>query len=342
MRDRARHLLQRRRAKRAWLAITDHYEPLGGRVTMATAVERVQRWQAEWPRIANAAPKDAAGKKPCYSFFYPQEEYQKELLVPLADMTAMGIGDVEVHLHHESDTPEGFRDKVSTFCRRLREEHGLLHDVSGRVGFAFIHGNWALDNSRPDGLCCGLPNEIGLLKELGCYADFTMPSLPSPTQGRVVNQVYWCTGRPGLSKSFDHGIEATVGGGVQGDLLMITGPLGLRYGERLAPRLETGEIASYDLPSAYRVKRWFDLAPRVGDDIFIKLYTHGAREDNAEALLGTRDKPGGLEQMFRWLHEGAAARNIELHWASAFDMYQAVDSLTKGAGATTPATPEMH
>jgi len=53
---------------------------------------------------------------------------------------------------------------------------------------------------------------------------------------------------------------------------MITGPLGLRFAERLLPRLETGELAGYDLPTASRVRRWFDLAPAIGDDLFLKLY----------------------------------------------------------------------
>jgi hypothetical protein len=41
-------------------------------------------------------------------------------------MTRQEIGDVEVHLHHERETAEGFIRKVSGFCRRLRDDHGLL------------------------------------------------------------------------------------------------------------------------------------------------------------------------------------------------------------------------
>ena len=75
----------------------------------------------------------------------------------------------------------------------LSDDHGLLREQEGRTVFGFIHGNWALDNSLPHGKWCGLNGEIALLRDLGCYADFTMPSMPSAAQGRVVNQIYWCT-----------------------------------------------------------------------------------------------------------------------------------------------------
>jgi hypothetical protein len=328
LRDRSRHLLKSHPPKRLWVAITDHYEPLVGNVTLKTALERVSRWQDRWPRIADDAPRDAQDKPPCYTFFYPQEEYRSELLAPLAAITRSGIGDVEVHIHHDRETRVAFQEKIRTYCLRLREAHGLLHDQDGRIVFGFIHGNWALDNSRPDGRWCGLNGEIELLHALGCYADFTMPSLPSPTQGRVINQVYWCTGTSDRPKAFDRGIEATPGGGIQGDLLMIAGPLGLRYRGRVLPRIETGEIAAYDPPTRYRVKRWLDLAPRVGDDAFLKLYSHGAPEGNAAALLD-----GGLANLFHWLHEIAAERQIELHWASAFEMYCAIKGLVHGSNS---------
>ena len=141
-----------------------------------------------------------------------------------------------------------------------------------------------------------------------------------------MNQIYWCTNHPdNLPKSYDHGIEATVGGGRRGDLLMITGPVGLRAGGRMLLRLETGEIAGYDPPTPSRIRRWFDLAPTIGDDLFLKLYTHGAQERNLEPLLG-----GGLGNLFRWLAEEAEQRGIEIHWATAWQMYQAADALIHG------------
>jgi hypothetical protein len=93
------------------------------------------------------------------------------------------------------------------------------------------------------------------------------------------------------------------------------------------PWLEAGELAHHAVPCAYRVKRWLDLAPRLGDDIFLKLFAHGAREDNAAVLLGGPSRPGILGPTFQWISEAAKKRNLELHWTSAFDMFRAVDSL---------------
>ena len=324
LKNRVKQAMTRVPAKRLWVSLTDHWEPWGGNADESKAKARVEAWTQHWPTIARNAPADAVGRNPCYTFFYPQEEYHEGTLAALQPMVAEGIGDVEVHIHHKDDTAETFSAKIDAFCRQLRHQHNMLRERDGRIIFGFIHGNWALDNSYPDGRLCGVNGEISVLSKLGCYADFTMPSLPSVTQGRVVNEVYWATGSPDRSKSYDRGVTATVNGGRQGELMLITGPLGVRYRERLLPRLETGELAVYDLPTPYRVRRWLDLAPRIGEDVFLKLHGHGAREDNAAALLG----PHGLAPMFRWLKEAAGHRGMEVRWASAFEMAQAVEQVT--------------
>jgi hypothetical protein len=329
LKDRLRKAVRTSEPKRVWVAIADHYEPLGMSASVEAALGCVANWRDRWPRIADDAPRDVAEQRPQYSFFYPQEEYQRDLLNGIAEMVRLGVGDVEVHLHHDNEQRESFIQKITEYCHRLRDDHGLLREHNGRTTFGFIHGNWALDNSLPDGKWCGLNGEIALLRDLGCYADFTMPSLPSAAQSRVVNQIYWCANHADCRpRSFDRGIEATVGGGRRGDLLMITGPLGVRFGERALPRIETGEIAGYDLPTPSRVRRWFDLAPTIGNDLFLKLYTHGAAERNLEPLLG-----GALGNLFQWIAAEAERRRIELHWATAWQMYQAIDSLIQPAGA---------
>jgi hypothetical protein len=306
--------------------------------TVETALGRVAQWRDKWPRIADDAPRDAVGQQPQYSFFYPQEAYQYDLLEGIAEMVRLGVGDVEVHIHHDEahihddiGRRGSFSGKIAEFCSRLTGDHGLLRQHEGRTVFGFIHGNWALDNSRPDGKCCGVKGEISLLRDLGCYADFTMPAIPEPPQARIINQVYWCTNNADNSpRSFDHGIEASVGGGRRGDLLMITGPVGVRFGERLLPRLETGEIAGYDMPTRSRARQWFDLAPSIGDDLFIKVYTHGAHDRNLRSLLN-----GALGNLFRLIADEATERHIELHWATAWQMYQAADALIHGREPVT-------
>ena len=324
--DRLRRAVRSAKPKRAWVVVADHFEPLGRSRSVGEALRKVAAWSERWPRVAEDAPRDATGQRPQYTIFYPQEEYRNELLEGIAEIVRLGIGDVEVHLHHDNEQREPFIRKVTEYCRRLAGDHGLLRQQNGRTVFGFIHGNWALDNSRPDGKWCGLKGEIALLRDLGCYADFTMPSLPSATQGRVINQIYWCTNNPdNRPRSFDRGIEATVGGGRRGDLLMITGPVGLRFGERLLPRLETGEIAGYDLPTPARVSRWFDLAPTINGDLFLKLYTHGADGRNMEPLLNH-----GLANLYHWIAAEAERRRIEIHWATAWQMYQTADALICG------------
>lgn len=342
LKDRLRKSMRSTNPKRVWIAVTDHFEPLGKDKSLATGLASVARWREKWPRIADDAPRDAAGQRPQYSFFYPQEGYEPELIEGIAEMVRLGLGDVEVHIHHDeahlsldSERRDSFSRKISDFCRRLTDDHGLLRQQDGRTVFGFIHGNWALDHSRPDGKCCSVKGEISLLRDLGCYADFTMPAIPEPQQGRIVNQVYWCTNNQDNSpRSYDRGVEATVGGGRQGDLLMITGPVGVRLRGRLMPRIECGEIAGYDLPTPSRAKQWFDLAPTIGDDIFLKLYTHGAHDTNLNPLLN-----GALANLYAWIAEEADRRGIEAHWVTAWQMYQAADALMHGRNPVPVPSP---
>jgi hypothetical protein len=308
-----------------WVTIADHYEPRWRRADLRTAQSRVGLWRAAWPEIAKRCKPDSVGNTPRYTFFFPEEEYHPTLMEPLAEMVREGIADVEIHLHHDGEGRQNFVDRISSFCRVLDSEHGLLRKREGKLTFGFIHGNWALDNSRPDGRLCGLNDEIRVLRDLGCYADFTMPSGDSPTQARLVNTIYYCNGDPYRPKSYDDGVPITPGGGVDGDLLIIPGPLGMRWRDRLLPRLETGELRYGNVATPYRVRRWVDLAPRIGNDTFIKLFTHGAQERNSAALLGEE-----LETAFNLLVEEAHRRECAIHFVSAWQMYLAIEAIGQG------------
>jgi hypothetical protein len=277
----------------ALICIADHYEPLRGGATTTMARERVARWVRGYPELALSFA-DSRGRPPQHTFFYPAEEYQPVLLDALAGICRQGLGDVEVHLHHDRDTSDGLREKLLTFAAALHDDHGLLaRDDAGRISYGFIHGNWALDNSRPDGRWCGVNDEISVLLETGCYADFTMPSAPAPCQTRTINSIYYAHDDPARPKSHDVGTSAQVGVNAPRDaLLMIQGPLSLDWSRRkhgFLPAIENGELTGIRPPTLSRLANWLGASACVSgrpDLRFVKLHTHGAWEANTNMLLG--------------------------------------------------------
>jgi hypothetical protein len=323
-----RHRFDPSRAVTVHVMVGDHYEPYWGKPSDQVARDRVTAWAEAWPLIADIT-RDDAGRSAQWTFFYPQEEYRAELLEPLALMTRAGIADVEIHIHHDGEGEQDFVERMQGFIDVLRGTHGLLHDVNGRPGFGFIHGNWALDNSRPDGRWCGLNNELTLLRKLGCYADFTMPAAPDPCQTTLVNAIYWAVDDPLRPKSHDRGPLVDVGVAAPADaLLCIQGPLALRAHPRwrVVPTLEVGELAGYARPSRARATRWLGVAPRIGNDVFVKLYTHGAPEKNAHPMLG-----GDIAQTFAHIHDECRARGWQLAYCTAYELAQQVERSRAGA-----------
>lgn len=310
------------RPSRVWVLIADHFEPLRKPSDETVARDRVGKWRQKWPEIAGRHC-DSAGNPPRYTFFYPEEEYRPHLLDCLAEMTEAGIADVEIHLHHDGEGEQNFVQRIGNFAENLFARHGLLRKRRGKLTFGFIHGNWALDNSLPNGRLCGLNNEITLLRDLGCYADFTLPSAPSPAQTRTINTIYWAIDDPKRPRSHETGIPVRVGENSSGDLLMIPGPLALNWESRkcgVLPRLETGELSASNPVTRARVRLWLKYAPRVGNDAFLKLFAHGAKENNASQLL-ERD----LDATFQFLHEECAIHQSALHYVTAWQMRAAVD-----------------
>jgi hypothetical protein len=330
----SRWLHRARRPERLWFTIADHYEPFWHGASEATAAERVERWCTRWPEISRRNV-DSLGRPAQYTFFYPEEEYRPRLLDRIATMAHAGAGDVEVHLHHDRDTEANFIERMQRFLERLHREHGLLRTVGGQIQFGFIHGNWALDNSHPEGRWCGLNNEITLLRDLGCYADFTMHSGDEATQVRQVNCIYWAVDDPREPKSHDTGPVVVEGVWQPRDLLMIPGPIGLRRSPgRLLPKLEAGELNHRDPATRRRVNGWLQLAPRIGADIFLKLHTHGLQEDASAALLG-----GEIDETFRLLGEECRRRAIELRSVTAWELRQAVERAARGTSIRADGEP---
>jgi len=203
--------------------------------------------------------------------------------------------------------------------------HGAIpvDPKNGQPLWAFVHGNWALDNSRPDGRWCGVNDELSVLASLGCYADFTLPSAPDRTQTSTINSIYYATDDPSQPKSHDKGAPVVVGGSPSGQLMIVQGPLGLRWKRRFGlpvPGIENGDVRESHPPTRQRVDYWVKTGVHVRgrpEWVFVKIHTHGTKEEDMPALLG-----GPVAQMFDYLerryNDGV---NYRLHYVTAREMY---------------------
>jgi hypothetical protein len=323
-------------------SFVDHYEPQWGKVAnIEIERKRVDRWCSEYPRMA-AKHKDADGNPPKHTFFYPEEEYRKEHIDKLIDMCNRGCGEVEVHLHHDNDTSENLRTTLTRFAKCLHEDHQALpkNKIDGRLQYGFIHGNWCLDNSRADGRMCGVNDELIVLKETGCYADFTLPSAPSDTQTRKINSIYYAADDPGKPKSHNMGVDVEVGRQPSGDLMIIQGPLCLNWRNRkggLLPRIEAGDIRHSIPPSPDRVDLWVNSNIHVKgrpEWIFIKIHTHGTQENDMDTLLGEH-----VDNMFSYLESAYNdGKRYVLHYVSTRELY----NIVKAAEAGESGNPDQY
>lgn len=317
--DRARRALARPAGPRHLLfALCDHYEPLWAGADDATGRERTAAWREGYPQLARGL-RDADGRPPRHSYFFPGEEYRPEFLEDLATLAEQDLGEVEVHLHHDGDTEASLTEKLNDALLKFAG-HGHISRLDGRYAWAFIHGNWSLANGRPDKRWCGVDAELPLLWKLGCYADYTFPSAPDPCQSDMVDSIYWPTGDLTRRRSYDAGERARVGARHDDRLLMITGPLGFARKGLAGLRLENGALTGDDPPAPQRVDSW------VAEDIhvegrpewvFVKVHTHGAIEKTAASLLGADGRAMHAHLQARY-NDGTDWR---LHYVTAREMY---------------------
>jgi len=308
-------------------AFCDHYEPLWKNTDRELGDARVKMWEDDYPRLASSF-RDSDGLPPRHSFFFPGEEYDPRYLDRLTRLVRQGFGEVELHLHHDNDTGPALREKIADYLGKLAAHGHFTRDGTGRPRYAFIHGNWCLANGRADRRWCGVDEEIPLLFETGCYADFTFPAAPDSSQPRIVNQIYWPVGDLARRRAYDGGEQAAVGKRYEDRMLLIEGPLApvVELPDSLAAlkpprvRLENAAVTADDPGTLSRVRSWVRQEIGVAgrpEWVFVKVHTHGASEKQGSSLLGD----GG-----RQLHEALTGhfndgRNWALHYVTAREMF---------------------
>ena len=312
--------------------LADHFEPAVGDADVETQAARVRAYVERLPQ-AVGSHRDADGRRPIQTMFLPIEEIRHAHLEALAGLVEEQLVEVEVHLHHDDDTAENLRTTLER-ARTWYSSYGYLsHEHGGdRVRFGFIHGNWALDNSHPKGIWCGVNSELRVLSESGCYADFTFPSAPSLTQTRTVNRIYYATDDVERPRSADFGVEVRAGSEPTGEVMLIQGPLCPNWKKRkygILPRLENGELSAANPATAGRGELWVRQHIHVRarpEWVFVKVHTHGASESAADMLLGPQ-----RDLLHRILQDRCndGARHV-LHYVSARELYNIVKAAEAG------------
>jgi hypothetical protein len=336
LKDRARKATLRKRERgtprHLLFAICDHYEPLHGGADFERGAARVSAWRTRYPKLARSF-RDADGRPPRHSYFFPGEQYDPRFIEPLAEMCALGMGEVEVHLHHDGDTRATLRASLEKTLADL-DRHGVISKKSGRPAWAFIHGNWCLANARRDGRWCGVDDEMDLLWELGCYADLTFPSAPDESQPGIVNSIYYPRGDVRRRRAYEDGDPVRVGTPRQDRLLLIEGPIALARARRAGTnrprvRIESSAIDQTDPATAARLATWVEQEVTVQgrpEWVFVKVHTHGAPEGNAEVLLG--DAGVRFHEALGRAHNDG--EKWKLHYVTAREMFNVARAAMDG------------
>ena len=317
--------------------VCDHFEPFH-EASREEAAIRISRWALQFPHLT-ADFTDADGYPPAHTFFYPVSQPNEETLGGVASLCRNHHAEMEIHLHHDHDTPANLIMTLEAAKARLVEQQMLCRDEQGRIRFGFVHGDWALDNSHPKGRFCGVSTELEILKNLGCYADFTMPSAPDHTQTRTINSIYYALDTP-APKSHDRGFPFHVVASGETNplrddpksLLLVQGPLGFNFEQRkfgFLPRLENGEITDLNPPCPERMRLWLRLGIHVvgrPEWVVIKLHTHGAIPRNMRCLLGE-----SMVNFYHYLQTTFKEQNqLRLHYLTARELVNILHAAEAG------------
>ena len=308
--------------------IADHFEPF--RKKDRNVIDFLEK---EYPKFADSFC-DSDGHPPQHTWFFPIELYEPEIVEKLSNLCRKGYGEIEVHLHHRDDSEESLRNQIRKGIENL-SNHGALKPQGKEYGpkFGFVHGDWALNNSRKDGRFCGVNNELRILREEGCYADFTLPSAPSDTQTKKINSIYYAKSNPQIPKGHNSGIDVQVGRHECGDLMIIQGPLGFNWGgvrkNRIWPKVENSEISFNNPGTQQRIKSWKKTNIHVKgrpEWVFIKLHCHGGFRNQVDALIG--DKGKLMHQHLKTIFRDNP--NYRLHYVTARECYNIIKAAEAG------------
>jgi hypothetical protein len=322
------------------LGVADHFEPMNRGDAPAISVDlreqerRVENWCRAYPAAVQDW-RDQEGQPLRHTYFYPAEEFDPDLVDRLAEHCQQGWGEIEIHLHHGVTSPDTEANTLRTLVnfRDALVARGCLSCEEGNEAprYGFVHGNWALANSD-HGRFCGVDNEMQILADTGCYADFTLPA-PTSAQISKINSLYECASPMSARAPHRRGTDLRSGRSPEKFPLMIQGPLLIDFGRRKLrwpfAGIECAELSASNPPTMRRLWLWQDAAITVQgrpDWIFIKLHCHGLDPRDATAMLGAP-----MRDFLRELVEGAGnGTEYVLHFVTMREMVNVILAACEG------------
>jgi hypothetical protein len=269
-------------------ALCDHYEPHWKNTDVGVGTERVRTWLHGYPALVGPY-RDSDGLPPRHSFFFPGEEYQPAYLDALASLARRGLGEVELHLHHHDDTPDGLRAKIAAYLR-LFDGHGHLT----RTGTA----SSATRSSTATGASpTRAPTDAGAASTESCRCCST-PAVTriSPSRRRPIRRSrhrqpdLLARRRSGAPRAQDAGVTRARRRRPARSHPDDRGAARLRAaaGPLAVPRIENAALTADDPADAGAVRSWVARASTSrGARVGVRQGAHhGAPEKQAAALLG--------------------------------------------------------
>lgn len=294
----------------------DHFEPSHGEAPPEQQMTRVSRWALAYEEAVRGH-LDSDGRCPQHTWFVPVGETTPQALGLVDACAQRGWGEMEYHLHHDPGTDED--DLRSKILRDIRDLQTYGAVSSGRYGF--VHGMFAL--SGGDGRYCRVTNEIAVLLETGCYADFTFPALGTPAQPVQVNSIYYAPVGGG-GGSYKQGRVCQVGGRTDG-LLIVQGPMCSGLFSRV---FDDADVGRNSPPSRRRVARWLDAHVHVKGRpnwVIVGVHGHTATERNCDLLW-----KGAMQEIWRCLEERVRGSHARLHYVTAREVYNIIKAAEAG------------
>jgi hypothetical protein len=258
-------------------------------------------------------------------------------------------GEVNVHLHHAFALwlwPPYHRDyncdaqlaAVMGQTIDAYNAHGAMITAEAvpTPAFAFIHGNWALDDGQDllpgqQWLFCGVTEELKYLRQLGCYMDVTFPAWNATSEATIQHSIFYVRDDPARRSynNLDNVRMVEVNQPEWGDLM-------LYGGSDLYTSIDPAS-GSMGYPSLVRMNAMVSRNVHVvgrDDWVFVKFYTHGASYGDLtpgslewNVFFGPAYMDKFLTDIERVYNDGV---NWKLHYVSTREMYNIIKAAEAG------------